>query len=726
MKRVLISVLIMGAILAAPVSAQQAAPAASAAPATRAEPEKGLKDLYAGSYMIGTAGDLPRGYSEAELANIKKHYNIVTPENCMKPQPTHPSENTYNFTTPDALVEWAQANGVKVWGHTLLWHSQTGQWFFQGENGQRATRELCLERLKKHIDTVAGRYKGKVIGWDVVNEAIEDRNAGRTENLRNSSWYTAVGPDVLTIAFKYAKEADPDAQLYYNDYNIEQGAVANTGKHASSLLLLKRLIAEGAPIDGVGIQGHWHLDSNLADVEQAIKNYAALGLKVAITELDVTSTGDNSGAFGVRGGGRNIPPENYEKQAEVYRQLFEIFNRHADVVDRVTFWGVNDNRSWRRGQDALLFDGQMNPKPAFWAVNDAAPKKEDSASSAAAQPVFRMIEDGGTGLHEAVMVSESSLPEFTVFRPKELGVIANDNKLPIIAWGNGGCANSPSGHLNFLSEVASHGFLIVAIGPMPQEGSGQRRGMGGGMPAGGGMPGGGARGGMPAGGARGGMPAGGAGGGMPGGMPAGGMPGGGARGGMPAGGARGGAGGAGTSSQSQLITAIDWAIAQNSNPSSIYYNKIDTTKIAVAGMSCGGIQAYQAAPDPRVTTTMICNSGLFDGGGGMGGMPALGKDHLQKLHGSVLFLLGGESDIAYANGMDDFKRIEKLPTFVGNLGVGHGGTYMQPHGGDFAKVASAWVKWQLQGDQEAAKMFTGDPCGVANMQGWTVDKKNIP
>ena len=143
MKRVLISVLIMGAILAAPVSAQQAAPAASAAPATRAEPEKGLKDLYAGTYLIGTAADLPRGFSETELANVKKHYDIVTPENSMKPQPTHPSENTYNFTTPDALVEWAQANGVKVWGHTLLWHSQTGQWFFQGENGQRATRELC-------------------------------------------------------------------------------------------------------------------------------------------------------------------------------------------------------------------------------------------------------------------------------------------------------------------------------------------------------------------------------------------------------------------------------------------------------------------------------------------------------------------------------------------------------------------------------------------------------
>jgi hypothetical protein len=300
------------------------------------------------------------------------------------------------------------------------------------------------------------------------------------------------------------------------------------------------------------------------------------------------------------------------------------------------------------------------------------------------------------------------LADYTIFRPKDLSVIEADNKLPIIAWGNGGCANSPSGHLNFLSEVASHGFLLIAIGPMPQERpQGQRRGMGGGMP--GGMPGGMRGGGMPGGG-----------------MPAGGMPG--ARGG------RGGnAGGDSANAQSQLITAIDWAIAQNSNPDSIYYNKIDTTKIAVAGMSCGGLQAYQAAPDPRVTTTMICNSGIINasgggpgGGGGMGGMPALGKDHLEKLHGSIIFILGGESDIAYANGMDDFKRIEKLPAFACNLGVGHGGTYMQPHGGDFAKVASAWLQWQLQGDDEAAKMFTGDPCGVAQMEGWTVEKKNIP
>jgi len=386
---------------------------------TKSAPQKTLKEAYAGKFLIGAANDLTT-ISEAESANIKMQYDIITPENCMKPQPIHPSEDTYNFVTPDAMVEWCQKNGLKVWGHTLVWHSQSGPWFFQeknpatgeasqpatptatpappppppatasdpnaprpnmagpggrGNTGPQASREVVMERLKNHIMTVVGRYKGRIVGWDVVNESIADGGDGTTENLRTSSWYKAIGPDVLNMAFKWAHEADPNAQLYYNDYNIEQGAVENKGKHASSMLLLKRLIAEGAPITGVGIQGHWHLNTNLADVEKAIENYASLGLKVSITELDVTATGSNSGAMGAAQGDRTIPAENYQKQAEVYKKLFEIFMRHSDVIDRVTFWGLSDTRSWRRGQDALLFDGQLNPKPAYKAVIDASSNK---------------------------------------------------------------------------------------------------------------------------------------------------------------------------------------------------------------------------------------------------------------------------------------------------------------------------------------------------------------
>ena len=267
----------------------------------------------------------------------------------------------------------------------------------------------------------------------------------------------------------------------------------------------------------------------------------------------------------------------------------------------------------------------------------------------------RVVEDGGTGAYPAIMYTDASLATHTIFRPEDLSVFGKKSRLPIIVWGNGACANSPWEHINFLSEVASHGFLVIAIGPMPQEGERGR----------------------------------------------------------------------GRSTSSQLIDAIDWAIAQNSDKASASYHKIDVSKIAVSGMSCGGLQALEVAPDPRISTAVICNSGIIGNGGGMPGMPALTKDHLAKLHTPTLYLLGGESDIAYKNGMDDFSRINHVPVFVANMDVGHGGTYGQPHGGEFAKVATFWFKWQLKGDKEASKMFTGNPCELSKSSVWKVDKKNL-
>jgi uncharacterized protein YciI len=275
----------------------------------------------------------------------------------------------------------------------------------------------------------------------------------------------------------------------------------------------------------------------------------------------------------------------------------------------------------------------------------------------AAQQTSRVVEDGGTGPFHALMISDASLPTHTIFRPEDLSPFGAKEKLPIIAWGNGACANSPWEHVNFLSEVASHGFLVIAIGPMPKEGERGR----------------------------------------------------------------------GSSKSSQLIDAINWAIAQNGDKASPYFNKIDVSKIAVSGMSCGGLQTLETAPDPRVTTAVICNSGLFvNPSTAMGGMPNLPKSQLAKLHTPTLYILGGEKDIAYANGMDDFKTINHVPVFVANMDVGHGGTYAQPHGGEFAKVATAWYQWQLKGDKEAAKMFSGNPAGLSKNPLWKFEKKNMP
>jgi beta-glucosidase len=337
----------------------------------------GLKDAYSGKFLIGAANDL--GYlSDSEQANIKANYNVVTPENCMKPQPIHPEEKSYNWSAPDRLVKWCEENHIKVWGHTLCWHGQTGRWFFDpGRDGKPVTRELAMARLKEHISTVVGRYQGRILGWDVVNEAIDDRGAGSSENLRRGNWYRTIGPDYLTLAFKWAHEADPKAKLNYNDYNIEQGAVRGGGKHASSMMLLKRLIQEGAPITGVGIQGHWHLNTNPDDVEKAITDYESLGLKVSISELDVTAAGTNSGALPAgRGRGVTIPPEAFQQQAKVYAKLFAIFKRHAGTIERVTLWGLSDRRSWLSAQRPLLFDAQMQPKPAYQAVLDVGLGKD--------------------------------------------------------------------------------------------------------------------------------------------------------------------------------------------------------------------------------------------------------------------------------------------------------------------------------------------------------------
>ncbi|HEY7118006.1 MAG TPA: endo-1,4-beta-xylanase [Tepidisphaeraceae bacterium] len=361
------------AIAAEPRPASRPAGAPSSAPVVD---QRGptVKDTYRNFFLIGMAGDLPGNYSDAEKTLVNENFNVVTPENCMKPGPVHPDENTWRFDRPDALVAWCAENHIAVHGHTLVWHAQTGNWFFR--EGDKA---VVIGRLKEHIRTLVGRYKGRVGSWDVVNEAINDRGDDQTagtENLRNSAWLRIIGPEYLTLAFRFAHEADPGARLYYNDYGIESGA-----KHGSSMVLLKRLIKDGVPIHGVGIQGHWStMGVPYAALDQAISDYASLGLKVSISELDVTIRGAAGGQFGPgagaggrRFGGAAAPasPQDLKAQADAYARIFAILIKHQDVVERVTFWGLSDRRTWRFGQHPLIFDADNRRKPAYAAIVDA-------------------------------------------------------------------------------------------------------------------------------------------------------------------------------------------------------------------------------------------------------------------------------------------------------------------------------------------------------------------
>jgi endo-1,4-beta-xylanase len=340
-----------------------------------------LKSAYKNDFLIGVAlgGSVPDDYTAAELAVIEAHFNAVTPENCMKPIALHPDEGRWEFAQADALVQWAQANGMAIFGHNLVWHNQTGDWFFD-DGGKQVSREKLLDRLKTHIDTIVGRYKGRIRGWDVVNEAIAE---GGVDDLRATRWQKLLGDDYIVEAYKLVHAADPKAELQYNDYNIE-----SSPKRERTVRLVTKLQQAGVPLTTVGIQGHWILDQvPYADLEKAIGEFRKLGVKVAITELDLDvlprrTTGADSSKHEEDGARKSVPIPDavLQRQAEQYAKLFTLLHKNRDVVNRVTFWGLNDGRSWlnywpRERTDApLLFDRQTRPKPALQAVIDVVNK----------------------------------------------------------------------------------------------------------------------------------------------------------------------------------------------------------------------------------------------------------------------------------------------------------------------------------------------------------------
>lgn len=324
-----------------------------------------LYQKFKSAFDVGVAlgGTLPNNYSAVELDVIRSQFNVVTPENCMKPASIQPQEGEFTFEMADALTAFARDNGKKLTGHCLVWHQQTPDWFFK-DGDEPASRKLLLDRMRTHIHTLVGRYRGQIMGWDVVNEAVDDKD----DYLRNSLWLQLAGEDYLEQAFRFAREADPDVQLYYNDYSNE-GPV----KREKTLRLLDSLRDAGIKVDAVGIQGHWWLDNvPFAEIEESINIYAQTGLKVMITELDLSVLSWDPSAGDPYTDG--CPQELLQRQAEQYAELFKLFLRHRDVITRVAFWNLNDKRSWlnnfpyKRTNHPLLFDRNCQSKPAYDAV----------------------------------------------------------------------------------------------------------------------------------------------------------------------------------------------------------------------------------------------------------------------------------------------------------------------------------------------------------------------
>lgn len=346
-----------------------------------------LKQAAGDAFLVGIAMDSGYRGRAADALSVRIasiHFNAVTPENSMKPMALQPEEGRFEFGTADRLVAMAEEWGAEPIGHCLVWHSQTPRWFFRGPDGEPVDRALALERMRTHIATVVGRYKGKIKQWDVVNEAIDD---GPRALLRRSPWLEAIGEDYIAEAFRMAHAADPDAVLIYNDYGIEE-----RHKREKAVRLLRSLLDQGVPVHAVGMQCHWRMERpDLAEVEESIKAYAELGLQVMITELDIGvlpthySGADVGRQESMQGREAvmnpyrdGLPDVVAQQHAERYRQAFAMFHRHRDVIGRVTLWGVHDGRSWLnhfpirgRADYPMLFDRQGEPKPAFFAVVEA-------------------------------------------------------------------------------------------------------------------------------------------------------------------------------------------------------------------------------------------------------------------------------------------------------------------------------------------------------------------
>ena len=337
--------------------------------------QKTLKEVVSGRFLIGAAMNARQitGEDTAGVRVIREHFNAITAENCMKAKEVHPQEGLYDFSLADAFVNFGEANGMTVTGHCLIWHSQAPDWFFTDKEGNDVTPEVLRERMREHITTVVSRYKDRVTGWDVVNEAFMEDGS-----YRQSKYYEILGEEYLYLAFKYAHEADPQAELYYNDYNMHE-----EGKREAVIRLVNELRDRNLRIDAVGLQGHLGIDyPSKRDFEASIIAFDSVGVKVMITEWDMSAlptvipTSDVSfNLVSEDAEEKNaipVPSEDWNRRMKAF---FKLFIKHSDKISRVTTWGVADGDSWRnnfpikgRTDYPLLFDRNHKPKPFLQAL----------------------------------------------------------------------------------------------------------------------------------------------------------------------------------------------------------------------------------------------------------------------------------------------------------------------------------------------------------------------
>jgi endo-1,4-beta-xylanase len=341
-----------------------------------------LKDIFKDDFYIGAALSLDQisGNEPDAMVLVEKHFNSITPENILKWEEVHPEPDKYNFEAADRYVAFGEKHKMHIIGHTFVWFHQTPNWVFQDESGKPLGREALLERMREHIFTVMGRYKGRIHGWDVVNEAIMADGG-----FRKCKWLDIIGEDYVLKAFEYARQADPGARLNYNDYDFEIQP-----KGEGIIRLIKNLQSKGVRLDGVGIQGHWFQDyPRIEVIESYIQALSKLGVKLMVTEMDVSALPFypvDAKAVDIS----SFDPETQKKHnpypealpdsaqnalANRYAELFSLFRKHRDKFSRVTFWAVHDGQSWRnylpiRGRTdyPMLFDRHCQPKPAFDAV----------------------------------------------------------------------------------------------------------------------------------------------------------------------------------------------------------------------------------------------------------------------------------------------------------------------------------------------------------------------